>query len=392
MVTYDEKGLVNDTALMDRYDDFFTRAGDYASNRSAQGRVDLSVRAASSILGWMPKTPVDEIYEYFNIDFETAQPPTECSFYNAFGNTEGGFAPGNNLVLDQRGFKYIFRSEAASFLNGLDDKRIHYDTTVKKVSYSAEGVTIETDKGRKFHTEYAISTLSLGVLQHTDVTWEPAFPEWKKEGLYAFGMATYTKIFLNFPDQFWSDNQYMLWADPNVRGRYGIWQSLNSPGFLPQNGSTNIFFVTVTDTASYRVESMSDADVQDEIMVLLRSIYGNDIPDPDAFYFPRWHSDPLYRGSYSNWPIGELDGHHDNMRAPLSDRLFFTGEAMSKPYFGFLQGAWIEGNTTGHSVVGCLKGNCPAYPYHAVLDNCKQPVTMTKRSEIEWRTKSHFSS
>jgi polyamine oxidase len=377
-------------ALMNRYDDVFTDLGSYAANRSAQGRVDLSVRAASSIVGWLPTTPVDEIYEYFNIDFETAQPPNVCSFYNALGDTDGGFSPGNNLVLDQRGFKYIFQQEASSFLDGLADPRIHYNTTIKKVSYSASGVTITTDKG-EFVADYAISTLSVGVLQHSDVTWEPSLPEWKKEGIYAFDMATYTKIFLNFPTQFWSENQYMLWADPNVRGRYGIWQNLNAPGFLPQNGSTNIFFVTVTATASLRVESMSDADVQDEIMELLRSIYGEDIPDPDAFYFPRWHSDPLFRGSYSNWPIGELDGHHDNMRAPLLNRLFFTGEAMSKPYFGFLQGAWIEGNSTGHAVAGCIRGDCPEYPYYVALDKCKQAVEMTKRSDIGWRTNSRFA-
>ncbi|PWN47291.1 amine oxidase [Violaceomyces palustris] len=385
LVTYDTSGLVNDTVVMQRYDKLFESLGEYAANRSEQGRVDLTVKAASGILGWVPTTPVEKIYEYYNIDFETAEPPQVCSFYNALGNTEGGFAPGNNLVLDPRGFKYIFQQEAYSFLDqgGKRDPRVHYDTLVTEVRYGQEGVEVVTDKGTIFEADYAISTFSVGVLQNHDVRFLPELPEWKREAIYAFDMATYTKIFLHFPSQFWGDEQYMLWADPDVRGRYGIWQNLNAPGFLPRNGSENIFFVTVTDSEAYRVESMSDQEVQDELMQLLRSIYGNDIPDPDDFYMPRWTKDPLFRGSYSNWPVGELEGHHQNLRAPLLDRLHFTGEAMSAPYFGFLQGAWLEGESTARAVGQCLvKGDasCPSYEYHVELDVCEQPTSFTKRT------------
>ncbi|OZJ02862.1 hypothetical protein BZG36_04083 [Bifiguratus adelaidae] len=372
LVTYDTNGKVNDTTMMNTYENYFAEAGKYAAQRQKQNRADLTVRAGYHILGWQPTNPVEEIYEYYNIDFETAEPPEICSLYNAMSNTAGGFSPGNNLVLDPRGFKYIFQQEAYSFLKGgAKDPRLHFNTTVKTVQWTQDNVTITTNKGT-FEADYAISTFSVGVLQHTDVKWKPALPEWKLEGIYAFDMATYAKIFLNFPTIFWDSEQYTLWADPDVRGRYGVWQNLNAPGFLPQNTSTNIFFVTVTDTEALRVGAMTDDEVKNEIMVLLRSIYGNHIPDPTDFYFPRWHKDPLYRGTYSNWPVGELNQHHDNMRAPLLNRLFFTGEAMSKAYFGFLQGAWIEGNATGHSVGNCLQGQCDSYDYHTAIDTCSQ--------------------
>ena len=57
------------------------------------------------------------------------------------------------------------------------------------------------------------------------------------------------------------------------------------------------------------------------------------IPEPTAFFFPRWSSDPLYRGSYSNWPPTFTPRHHANLRAPLG-RLWFAGEALSEKYFG----------------------------------------------------------
>jgi polyamine oxidase len=57
------------------------------------------------------------------------------------------------------------------------------------------------------------------------------------------------------------------------------------------------------------------------------------IPEPTAFFFPRWSSDPLYRGSYSNWPPTFTPRHHANLRTPLG-RLWFAGEALSEKYFG----------------------------------------------------------
>jgi polyamine oxidase len=73
---------------------------------------------------------------------------------------------------------------------------------------------------------------------------------------------------------------------------------LNGPGFFPQNTTSNIFFVTLTQDQAYRIEAMEDADIKEEAMEVIRSMYGNDIPDASHMYVPRWHSDPLYRGTY----------------------------------------------------------------------------------------------
>ena len=80
---------------------------------------------------------------------------------------------------------------------------------------------------------------------------------------------------------------------------------------------------------------MKDDSVKAEVLNILRSMYPNTtIFEPDAFYFPRWKSDPLYRGSYSNWPSSFLKAHHTNLRATVDGRLWFGGEATSLKYFG----------------------------------------------------------
>ena len=57
------------------------------------------------------------------------------------------------------------------------------------------------------------------------------------------------------------------------------------------------------------------------------------VPEPTDFFFQRWHRDPLFRGSYSNWPPSFFSQHLDNLRANVG-RLYFAGEATSRKYFG----------------------------------------------------------
>jgi polyamine oxidase len=80
---------------------------------------------------------------------------------------------------------------------------------------------------------------------------------------------------------------------------------------------------------------MTDAEVQAELMDVLHTMYPDmtDIPEPTSILFHRWYNDPLTRGSYSNWPASFFQEHHDNLRATVDDRLWFTGEHCSQKYF-----------------------------------------------------------
>lgn len=110
--------------------------------------------------------------------------------------------------LTYRGYKYIFVQEARElFGQNLDDARLKLSTTVKTIDYSKKGgIVVTTDKG-KFSAPHVVSTFSVGVLQHQDVSFVPRLPDWKREAIFTFAMATYQKIFLLFERQFWGDAQ-----------------------------------------------------------------------------------------------------------------------------------------------------------------------------------------
>ncbi|KAL6351320.1 hypothetical protein AAG906_035112 [Vitis piasezkii] len=149
-------------------------------------------------------------------------------------------------------------------------------------TYSKFGVTVKTEDGLVFRADYVIVSVSLGVLQNDLIKFHPSLPQWKILAMDQFNMAIYTKIFLKFPYKFWpcgNGSEFFLYAHKSHLERE----------FL-------------------REYKCSFSDNQEEIMAILRNMFGKQIPEATDILVPRWWSNRFYKGSYSNWPIGV--GHH----------------------------------------------------------------------------------
>ncbi|KAH9948514.1 amine oxidase [Amylocystis lapponica] len=360
ITTYDDTGLVNYLDVFNNSTDYYTSLTVAAGTRVTKREVDLTSRTGYSLVGAKSTTPAAMACEYYQFDWEYAQTPEQSSLIaSSWGNNftyntdVGGFSDSNEMCIDQRGFKYLIQAEAAEFLQ---PEQVLLDSTVTVIKYSTSGVDVTLQNGTILRADYVLCTFSLGVLQNDDVVFEPPLPDWKQEAIQSMVMATYTKIFLQFDENFWFDTQMGLYADP-TRGVYPVWQSLDIVDFLPGSG---VVFVTTTGDFSIRIEALPDSQVQSEVLAVMRAMFPNvTIPEPLDFYFPRWHSDPLYRGSYSNWPSSFFSEHHENLRATVSERLWFAGEATSQKYFGFLHGAYFEGLDVATSMIKCIKeGRC----------------------------------
>lgn len=98
---------------------------------------------------------------------------------------QGGFSEDNELSIDQRGFKTFIQKEAEEFLK---PEQVLLNATVRSISYSGDGVTVTLVDGSKLSADYGLTTFSLGVLQHDDVTFEPELPLWKQEAIHSMDM------------------------------------------------------------------------------------------------------------------------------------------------------------------------------------------------------------
>ena len=339
-----------------------------------QSLPDRTFRGALDINGWDPTDdPQAQAADWFEFDYEYAQTPDVSSqeFTSAnFNSTYFGFSQANYFSIDQRGFNTFLHSQASEFL-AKDDARLLLKKIVTNITSTDSGVEITNSDGSCIAASYAITTFSLGVLQSDSVTFTPPLPNWKSKAINAFEMGVYTKIFFQFPPEkiFWNTStEFFLYASP-TRGYYPLWQSLDHEDFLPGSG---IFFVTIVTDQSRIVDRQSDEETKQQILVTLRQMFGaENVPEPTDFFYPRWSLTPWSYGSYSNWPPGLTVEGHQNLRSNVG-RVWFAGEATSAEFYGFLHGAWFEGQRAGELVAGCVKqGGCEALNHYEELG----PVT-----------------
>ena len=263
----DEEGndITDFAVLKDFHDKVETKVEDYQEERKEQKLPDIPARVGVQLMGWKSKRPIQKVIEYFNMDFEYSKRPELVSFYQLFERGEDFF------VTDQRGLWSMYEDLYKPLTN-----RILLGKTVAEIKYSASSVEVTTSDGDKFAADYALCTFSTGVLASDMVTFNPVLPQWKKEVIFKDPMSVYLKIFLKFPSKFWDDHEYILYASKE-RGRFPVFQDLERPGILP-NGSS-ILLITVTEDEARRIQRQTYNETKAEVMKMLRTIYGQGIPD-----------------------------------------------------------------------------------------------------------------
>ncbi|KAG8215246.1 hypothetical protein J3R82DRAFT_8795 [Butyriboletus roseoflavus] len=373
ITTYDDSGYDNYTGVFNNAVNNFAKATIVAGQRLQDGDVDLSLRSAYGLMNISSKTPQEVASDYYQIDFVSiiCLSPSQTSWLASawkknftYTPASGGFSNVNQMSIDQRGFVYIAQAEAAEFLQ---PQQMIYNQTVNLIEYGEDSVTVHTTGGRTFTADHVLCTFSVGVLQNTDVAFQPPLPDWKVEAINSIEMATYTRIFLQFNETFWFPTEMGLYAGKQ-RGKYHVWQSLDHVGFFP---GSSIITVTVTGDWSLYVEQLTSDQVQSEVMEVLQNMYPNiTVPKPVDIHMSTWASNPLYRGSYSNWGPSYVPAQSENLKATLDNRLWFAGEATSVQYYGRLQGAYFEGQSAGYALAACIRGN----------GSCELPHTTTLKN------------
>lgn len=290
ILSYDEDGPKDFLGLIDEFDEKFEIVSQDAGYIMSENLQDTSVRVGLSVAGWKPQKDSHKYAaEWWGWDFETAWSPEQSGLqFGIAGNnaTFKHFSDETNLVIDPRGFNTFIREEAYEFLEH-GDPRLRFNSTVKAIKYHSKGVKVHMEGGDCIEADYAICTFSVGVLQNNAVEFKPRLPRWKREAVEQFQMGTYTKIFMQFNETFWpEDKEFFLYADPDERGHFPLFQSISAPGFIE---GSNILFVTVVSQQAYKVEAQSDEETQEQIMQVLRTMFPDkDVPEPIAFMYPRW--------------------------------------------------------------------------------------------------------
>jgi monoamine oxidase len=216
---------------------------------------------------------------------------------------------------------------------------------VIRIEYGRGDVRVTTGSG-VFRAPHAIVTLPLGILREGAVTFSPPLPPRKRLAIGRLHMGVLNKACLRFPRVFWDRDCDQIGYVSAARGHWSEWLNLYKYTGKP------ILIGFNAATYGLAIERLSDTQTVAAGMTVLRRMYGDHIPVPEAWKITRWASDPFSRGSYSHVPTGARGDDYDARAGPVGDRLHFAGEATTQTYPATVHGAYLTGRRAAREVDG----------------------------------------
>lgn len=311
------------------------------------GDADITVREALIKSHWIPKDPPENYLDWYMFDYNEATPPDNVSLFAwRADNTDVDFGTSDFFVTDQRGFSYLLQYLGEPFLN---EKVLHTGATVTSIEYSDDCVcayVMEQGDSRRYCAKYGIVTFSIGVLQSKTVTFTPVLPKWKVEAINKYELPLFLKVFILFNETFWDDDIQYLGRAVNDRENYTL--------FLPMgqlfSARPHLLLAILTGDTARQTASQDVEVTKDNIYRALRSIYGDFRAHIVDLLVPDWESNEFYHGSYSDPKLGVTTETYTELADPVGN-LYFSGEATSEHYYGYVHGAYFAGIHTANAIL-----------------------------------------
>jgi monoamine oxidase len=217
--------------------------------------------------------------------------------------------------------------------NGLN---ILLNQRVTKVDYANQKIKV-SHNATVTEADYAIITVPLGVLKKNRIEFTPALPAAKQNAIQKIGMNCVNKFLLIWDTAFWDDVQYISYT-PEIKDKFNYF--VNVQKFQP---SVNALMTFAYAESARLTEAMTDAQVIQEIMLHLKDMYGNSIPEPTKFLRTQWNRNENAFGAYSYTAVGTEMQHFDDLATAIRNKVFFAGEHTHIDYYSTVHGAYLSG-------------------------------------------------
>ena len=221
-------------------------------------------------------------------------------------------------------------------------------------------ITVRCTNGDQYSADHVITTVSLGVLKNklNSPFFTPPLPEDKQEAIASLGYGTVNKIVLEFSEPLLEENfdSIHVYHEGKLAADKSSWvQGLYRFHLIPNKRIVNVW---LADEHALAVEELNESEIGKGICHVLESVLHKPIPDPSLVATTRWHSDPLYCGSYSYPAIGSDETHRGTLAAPVNGstplQLMFAGEATHSSLFSTANAAYDTGITTAKTLIEFL--------------------------------------
>jgi len=216
---------------------------------------------------------------------------------------------------------------------GLDIRLGH---VARHIERHEGGVRVTTSRG-EFTASRVVVSVPLGVLKSGSITFTPALESDKAEALKRLGMGVLNKIYLRFPAPFWPTDRDWIEYCGGGAGNFAEFFNLFRYSGLP------LLLAFAISEHGRAMEALSDNEIVRQAMTVLRSMFGDKIPEPTMTRITRWGSDEFSRGAYTFIPPGATTWDLEVLGEPIAQQIFFAGEGTLRLHYGTLHGAFLSG-------------------------------------------------
>jgi len=212
---------------------------------------------------------------------------------------------------------------------------IELNTSVNKINWSTDGVTVETNRGT-ISANKVIITVSTGVLNGRNIDFHPALPIAKQEAIDALPLGSYNNFAMLY------DEDWPFDSDTPDRIDYSNGDDINFAFKLRCSGWPYIYCAVAGRQARW-LEKQPIEESENLMMTALTDTFGTNFKKKIIkFRASAWGDDPLIKGAYSASKPGCAD-QRKVLAMPIADRLYFAGEATSADAFCTAHGAYQSG-------------------------------------------------
>jgi monoamine oxidase len=222
---------------------------------------------------------------------------------------------------------------------------VRLGAAVHAIYWSGPGVRIESSLGI-LTAKAAIVTTPMAVLQAGAIRFAPALPNGVQEAIHGFTQGVYEHVVLHWPDAPFTGPDRLATLTGTHRSPPGLLTRIDDTAF-------HFFELDQPHAAGFdRRDPHAPARFARE--VLAEHFGHRAIRNLSVMHATAWRNDPWSRASWTVVPPGRAS-IRDFLKAPLAERIWFAGEALSRTQWGTAGGAWEEGERAADEIAQGLR-------------------------------------
>ncbi|MUL68217.1 monoamine oxidase [Mycobacterium sp. CBMA 234] len=227
------------------------------------------------------------------------------------------------------------------------DSRIHYSAAVRHIDQTADGVTIETERGTVAAAHVVVAASPGAVV---DIAFTPPLPVTRRRWMERNVMGDVAKVHAVYDKPFWRERglsgQATLYGQPEVGVVFD-----NSPA----DGSAGVLVAFVYADRFRQWSARSTEDRRAEVLSTLVTLFGEAAGNPRNYTEKLWPEDIWARGGYAASPAPGTWFEHgaQGWRAPVG-RLHWAGSETASEWNGYIDGAISSGHRAADEVVAAV--------------------------------------